>query len=198
MRICLISVTTCIVAGLIAIFPIGVAAEISLLKNDRLIEAVKANDLQAAEDMLVRKHDVDARDENRRTALFYAAIHGNEDFADLLLRFNSKIGAIDKYGSSPVYYAAAANHIGIIEILAKKGANLNQQNRQGMTPLMVAASEGNLAAVQILIELKADSATTDFTGRTAYDWAVRNERRFVIRYLKSAKNGDKDLIKLNR
>jgi ankyrin repeat protein len=51
---------------------------------------------------------------------------------------------------------------------------------------MVAASEGHLSAVQILIELKADTATTDFTGRTAYDWAVRNKRRVVIRYLKSA------------
>lgn len=179
------SVATVAVIGLLAALPRGSNAEIDLLSNDRLIEAVKANDLKGAEDMLVRKHDVDVRDENRRTALFFAAIQGNEDFVELLLRFNPKIGAVDKFGSSPLYYAAAANHIGVIEMLAEKNADLNQQNRQGLTPLMVAASEGHLAAVQILVELKADSTITDFTGRTAYDWAVRNKRRVVVRYLKS-------------
>ncbi|CAN0443145.1 unnamed protein product [Discosporangium mesarthrocarpum] len=179
------SVAVLAVIGLLVALPRGATAEINLLSNDRLIEAVKANDIKGAEEMLVRKHDVDVRDENRRTALFFAAIQGNEDFVELLLRFNPKIGAIDKFGSSPLYYAAAANHVGVIEMLAEKNANLNQQNRQGLTPLMVAASEGHLGAVQILIELKADSAITDFTGRTAYDWAVRNKRRFVVRYLKS-------------
>lgn len=186
MRIFSITTATCLAVILLVTLPPGARAELDLLSNDRLIEAVKANDLKGAEELLLRKHDVDVRDENRRTALFFAALQGNEDFLELLLRFNPKIGAVDKFGSSPLYYAAAANHVGIIEMLAERGADLNQQNRQGLTPLMVAASEGHLAAVQILVELKADSATTDFTGRTAYDWAVRNQRRVVIRYLKSA------------
>ena len=186
MRIITNSVATGLTVVLLAILPLGATAEINLLSNDRLIEAVKANDIDGAEDMLLRKHDVDVRDQNRRTALFFAAIQGNEDFVELLLRFNPKIGAVDKFGSSPIYYAAAANHVGVIEMLAEKGADLDRQNRQGLTPLMVAASEGHLYTVQILIELKADTTATDFTGRTAYDWAVRNKRRVVIRYLKSA------------
>jgi len=184
------SIACCLAFLMLAMSPIGASADINLLSNDSLIEAAKADDLKAAEDLLFRKHDVDARDENGRTALFFAAITGNEDFAQLLLRFNPKIGAIDKFGSSPVYYAAAANHVGILEILAEKGADLDKANRQGLTPLMVAASEGHLAAVQALIRLKADTSVTDFTGRTAYDWAVRNNRRVIIRYLKSAGLGN--------
>lgn len=189
MQIFFKSCAACLIVFLLAMLPPGASADIDLLSNDRLIEAVKANDIKGAEDMLVRKHDVDVRDENRRTALFFAAIQGNEDFVELLLRFDPKIGAVDKFGSSPLYYAAAANHVGVIEMLAEKGADLNQQNRQGLTPLMVAASEGHLAAVQALVELKADAATTDFTGRTAYDWALRNNRRVVIRYLQSVGHG---------
>jgi uncharacterized protein len=179
-------IARCLTVFLLSLVPGGALAQINLLSNDLLIEAVKADDLKGAEELLVRKHDADARDENRRTPLFFAVIHGNEDFVELLLRFNPKIDAVDKFGSSPLYYAAAANHVGVIKLLADKGADLNQPNGQGLTPLMVAASEGHLAAVQMLIQLKADAGVTDFTGRTAYDWAVRNSRRVVIRYMNSA------------
>jgi ankyrin repeat protein len=185
MRILQYSMTSCIGLVLLAILSIGASADINLLSNDPLIEAVKADDLKGAEEMLQRQHDVDVRDENGQTALFFAAIRGNEDFVEMLLRFNPKIGAVDKFGSSPLYYAAAANNVGVIEILSEKGADLDQPNRQGLTPLMVAASEGHLDAVRVLVELKSDIAITDFTGRTAYDWAVRNKRQVVIRYLKS-------------
>ena len=170
----------------ISALPMTAVAEIDLLKNDRLIEATKADDLTTAESMLARGHNVDARDENRRSSLFFAAMEGNEDFVNLLLRFNPRVNSTDKFGSSPLYYAAAGNHVGVIEALAGKGANINVQNRQGLTPLMIAASSGHLAAVQALLDLKADSGFTDFTGRTALDWALRNNRRAVVRFMKSA------------
>ena len=175
-----------LLAAAIMAFPSLAVAEIDLLSNDRLIEATKAADLTAAEELLVRGHNVDVRDENSRTSLFIASSRGNEDFVELLLRFNPKVNAVDKFGSSPLFYAAAGNHVGVIEMLVEKGAPLNAQNRQGLTPLMIAASEGHLAAVQALVDLKADDKVTDFTGRTAYDWARRNNRRAVLRYLKSA------------
>lgn len=175
-----------LVAVAILAFPTVGFAEIDLLSNDRLIEATKADDLTGAEALLVRGHNVDVRDENRRTSLFFASIRGNEDFVELLLRFNPRVNTVDKFGSSPLYYAAAGNYAGVIELLVEKGARLNDQNRQGLTPLMVAASEGHLAAVQTLMDLKADSGLTDFTGRTAYDWAIRNNRHAVVRFLKSA------------
>lgn len=177
---------SCLLAVAISVLPMAAVAEIDLLKNDRLIEATKSDDLTSAESMLVRGHNVDVRDENRRTSLFFAAIQGNEDFVDLLLRFNPRVNAVDKFGGSPLYYAAAGNHVGVIASLAEKGADINIQNRQGLTPLMIAASGGHLAAVQALLDLKADSAVTDFTGRTAFDWALRNNRQAVVRFLKAA------------
>ena len=180
------SMLSWLAAILILALPVAAVAEINLLSNDRLIEATKADDQTGAEALLVRGHNVDVRDENSRTSLFFAAIQGNEDFVELLLRFNPRVNTVDKFGSSPLYYAAAGNNVGVIELLVKKGANLNAQNRQGLTPLMVAASEGHLAAVQALLDLKADSTLTDFTGRTAFDWALRNNRQAVVRFLKTA------------
>lgn len=177
---------SCLFAVVFSVSPIAAVAEINLLSNDRLIEATKADDLTAAEALLVRGHNVDVRDENRRTSLFFAAIQGNEDFVDLLLRFKPRVDTVDKFGSTPLYYAAAGNYVGVITALAENGANINTQNRQGLTPLMIAASAGHLAAVQVLLDLKADSAVTDYTGRTVFDWALRNNRQSVVRFLKAA------------
>lgn len=160
-------------------------AEIDLLKNDRLIEAAKADDLKTGETLLNRKHNVDVREQNGRTPLFIAASRGAEDFVDLLLRHDAKMNAVDKFGNTPLYYAAAGDHVGVVEILLESGVNVNIQNRRGLTPLMIATSEGHLATVQALIDGKADPSLTDFTGRTAWEWAQRGNRRHVIRYLRS-------------
>ncbi|HCH57486.1 MAG TPA: hypothetical protein DEV64_10395 [Rhodospirillaceae bacterium] len=166
--------------------PVPVRAELDLQKNDRLIEAVKADDLTAGESLLIQKHNVDVREQDGRTPLFFAAARGLEDFVELLIRHEAKIDAVDNFGNSPIYYAAIGDHVGVVEILLEGGANVNLQNRRGMTPLMMAASDGHLATVQALIDAKADPSLTDFTGRTAWEWAQRSNRSHVLRYLKSA------------
>ena len=85
-----------------------------------------------------------------------------------------------------MYYAASGDHVGVVEILLEAGANVNLQNRQGLTPLMIAASEGHLSTVQALIDAKADPSLTDFTGRTAWEWAQRGNLSHVLRYMRSA------------
>ena len=180
------AITLLAVAALFAgLAALPVRAEIDLLKNDRLIEAAKADDAKAGEDLLNRKHNVDVREQNGRTPLFIAASQGSEDFVELLVRHDAKIDAVDKFGNSPLYYAAAGNHVGVVEILLDGGANVNLQNRRGLTALMIAASEGHLATVQTLIDRKSDSSLTDFTGRTAWEWAQRGNRSHVLRYFKT-------------
>ncbi|PPR10798.1 MAG: hypothetical protein CFH41_01373 [Alphaproteobacteria bacterium MarineAlpha11_Bin1] len=159
--------------------------EINLLKNDALIEAAKAGDLRVGQDLLHRKHNIEGREQDGRTPLFFAASRGSEDFVELLVKHNAKIDALDNLGNSPIYYAAAGNHVGVVEILLESGANLDSQNRRGLTPLMIAASEGNLSTVQVLIDGKADPTLTDFTGRTAWEWAHRSNHRGILRYMRS-------------
>ena len=157
-----------------------------MLKNDRLIEAVKADDL-TAENSPKPKTQCRCSRAERTHAIVFAAARGLEDFVELLIRHDAQIDAVDKFGNSPIYYAAIGDHVGVVEILLDGGANVNLQNRRGMTPLMMAASDGHLATVQALIDAKADPSLTDYTGRTAWDWAQRGDRSHVLRgYLKSA------------
>jgi ankyrin repeat protein len=164
----------------------AVRAEMNLLATDKLIEAIKANDPKTAEELLARGHDANASDDSQRTALMLAAVSGYDDAVALLIRYRASTNTADKFGNSALYYAAAGDNVGTIRLLLAAGADINIGNRQGMTPLMIAAAEGHIGAVQTLIERKADLQATDFTGRTAHDWARRNNRAAVSRVLERA------------
>tara|TARA_R110000787_G_scaffold52576_3_gene123791 strand:- start:142 stop:714 length:573 start_codon:yes stop_codon:yes gene_type:complete len=180
MRIlCRLTICLVAVAGLSAT-PAALRAQISLLNNDRLIEAVNANDLATAETLLGKGHFTEVVDEKRRTPLILAASRGHEDLVDALVRFRANVNAADEFGNTALFYAASGDHIGIIEILLEAEAAIDAKNRQGVTALMGASSSGRLAAVEKLLANKADPAETDFTGRTARDWASRNNRRLVV------------------
>ncbi len=175
-----------VICALLAAPASGVRAEINLLSNDKLIEAVKANDYRTVEELLTRGHDANVSDENGRTSLMLAAASGYEDVAEVLVRNRAGLNAADKFGNSALYYAAASDNVGVIQILKKAGANINILNREGATPLMVAAAEGHIAAIHALLDAKADLSLTDYTGRTARDWAERNRRSAALRVLDRA------------
>lgn len=164
-------------------------ADIDLFQRDPLVRAAGANDLATAEQMLVRGHNADAIDGKRRTALIIAASRGFEDMVDVLVRHRANVNAVDEFGNSALFYAASRDHVGILEILLEAKAKIDAKNRQGVTPLMAAASAGKPAAVQLLLENGADPKETDFTGRTAGDWAQTNRRRTVLRILERHAGG---------
>ena len=56
-------------------------------------------------------------------------------------------------------------------MLLEAGSGVNAQNRQGETHLLAAARKGGQLAVQALLKAKADPKLTDYTGKTALDWA---------------------------
>ena len=179
---------TLLIIPIVGFLPHVALSDTDLLSEDKLILAVIADDLDAAEDILAHKHNVDVRDRNQRTPLSLAAEGGKEDLAKLLVRFNARVNAQDNLGNTPIYYAASGNHTPVILTLIRAKANPNNQTRQGLPPLMLAASKGHVDALQTLLEAQVDPTLTDFTGRSALDWAVRNSRHFAARMLKTAED----------
>ena len=188
MNRCRLNYFTLLIIPIFGLWPLVAFSEMDLLSEDKLIVAVIAGDLEAAEILLDHKHNVDVRDKNQRTPLSFAAEGGKEDFAKLLVRFNARVNASDKLGNSPLYYAASGNHAGIILMLIRAGAKPDKQNRHGLTPLMIAASQGHVYVLQTLLQAQADPTLTDYTGRSALDWAVRNARHPAARILKTAED----------
>jgi uncharacterized protein len=171
---------------LISLWPLPAAAQVELFKSDRLIDATISNDYELAKSELIKGHIPDPVDSYRRTPLIIAAMAGNPDLVELLVKYKANLNTRDEAGAGAFHYAAARGHTDVVEMLVELGAKINIENRQGMTPLMVAAADGKIEIVQILLNSKADATRNDFTGRSALMWAERNGRRNVIRLLRQA------------
>ncbi len=106
----------------------------------------------------------DARGDNGRTALHYAALSGSEAFFTLVWdaysnlsgdRANGpspvQIGLADQRGQTPLHFAATGGAETIVKRLLEHGADVAASDRDGFTPLHRAARSGrSQAAIAIL------------------------------------------------
>jgi hypothetical protein len=59
-------------------------------------------------------------DWHRKTALHWAAEHGCEEVARLLLERGAKTDKQDRYGETPLHYAAEGGHLGLVKLLVAR------------------------------------------------------------------------------
>lgn len=90
------------------------------------------------------------------TPLCFAAAHGQEQIADLLLSMTASVDTPDACGCTPLMYAAANGHVGIIHRLCVFKASVNAMTPDGsMGPLMFAVEYKQLEACKYLIQAGA-------------------------------------------
>ena len=112
-----------------------------------------------------------------RTALWWAAIRGEADAAQDLLRGGARVGAADASGWSAVHAAASEDHGEIIDILGDhlrstvgNSSCMWAEDGRRRTPLHIACAKGALNAVESLLEC----ARAVNTGKTD-SWAWKLE-----------------------
>lgn len=125
--------------------------------------------------MFLNHVDIDTRDPRTgRTALSFAAEHGNAELTKLLLVNGSKVN-IRQYslsnhrqgrkvnqwpamtsGRFPLHWAIVGKHSAIVDLLLQYGANPNSRNTAGRTCLQDACMENDLETVELLLQNGAD------------------------------------------
>ena len=74
------------------------------------------------------------------TPLYWAAVNGHKDVAELLLANKAAVNAKDNLGWTPLHYAAVMGQKNVMELLLASKAEVNAKDITGATPFHAAAT----------------------------------------------------------
>ena len=132
------------------------------------------------------KTDVNAINSKGESPLMLAALRGQEDVAQRLIK---KGADVNKTGWTPLHYAASGGSVPLLKLLIENHAYIDAESPNGTTPLMMAAMYGTGAAVELLLQEGADPRLTNQQGLTALQFAQRAERPDAIKSLSNPVRG---------
>jgi ankyrin repeat protein len=98
-----------------------------------------------------------------RSPLHAAALYGNLEIMDCLIKARAIVNVLDSDGATPLYYAVAKGKTEAVIHLIENGANVNRF-KGGRPPIIVAALNRNLEITKFLIEAGANLNVLFFTG----------------------------------
>ncbi|RYP51792.1 hypothetical protein DL768_002939 [Monosporascus sp. mg162] len=141
---------------------------------------------KAVEGLLHKIVDIDSKDAEGQTPLWWAAKYGHEAIVQLLLN-TGRVNAdfVDNYYQTPLLLAAKNGHTAIVKLLLDTGkVDADFMANYCQTPLLLAAEKGHEAIVKLLLD----------TGRVDADW--KNKYSGPTPLLLAAKNGHKAIVQL--
>ena len=150
----------------------------------RLVDVVKAGDIEAARGLLRQGISVNSPEADGTTALHWASHRSNLEMIQLLLDAGADVNSVNDLGVTPVALASANRNPAVVGRLLDAGANPNLASVTGITPLMNAVRTGDLESVARLLSHRADvNARESARGQTALMWAVARRQPQIVRLL---------------
>jgi ankyrin repeat protein len=125
-----------------------------------LCNYVELGDKQNVDLLLHADRDPDERDDQGRTPLMLAALHGRVGMAQKLLKAGADAHAKDKQTRTAFEYAFHRTPvIDMVQLLADANAALNEPvgDRDNKDPLTCAVEDGSVAVVKLLLERGVDA-----------------------------------------
>nr|WP_144925575.1 ankyrin repeat domain-containing protein [Paenibacillus bovis] len=101
-------------------------------------------------------------DSSRRSALYYAAKHGNEEAVRLLLEHgaNPNQAERDAVDGAALHAAVSGNYLSIVKLLLEYGANVHAEVEASGNPLYIAMRDNNHEIVELLYMYGANISLT--------------------------------------
>ena len=135
--------------------------------------------------LLEKGADVNARDNEEWTPLFWAAFSRRTDTVRALLEKGADVNAKNKYDDTALIHAAYGGDTNTVRVLLERGADVNVKDDMGRSALIEAAGEGHMDTVRALLEKGADVNTQDRDGDTPLSKAEKHNYSDVIALLKN-------------
>ena len=158
-----------VVAALVLFTAVGPGAT-----GGSIHDAVKAGNLAQVQALVAKDASLlEARDEQRRTPLHWAARGTNLAVLRWLVEQGADVGSLDGSGVAPLHSLASRGNLEGIRIVLARGADVNVALPNKSTPLHQAALGRQVETVRLLVERKADLERADEQGRTPLLVAAR-------------------------
>lgn len=125
--------------------------------------------------ILNQGEDINRKDDQGRTALFYAAWGGENDMVKLLISKGAQVNAQGTDGETALITASDRCHPSTVKILLEAGADLTrhvQSHSTAWTGLMIAATKGCEAVIETLLAAGADTEETFGDNSLTPLWAA--------------------------
>ena len=91
------------------------------------------------------------------TPLYYAALYGNKDVAQLLMKAGADPNKLNATGESPLLYAAYRSHPDLVKLLIENGADPKKaESAKIRTPLYWAVKDGSIDLTKLLLGAGAE------------------------------------------
>ncbi|KJV50630.1 ankyrin repeat family protein [Orientia tsutsugamushi str. Gilliam] len=115
-------------------------------------------------------------DQNKWTALHYAAANAHIESIKLLLQYNSDPSLQNNLGNTALHYIATYGNTDIVELLLKHSSDvINVLDQNKCTALHYAATYGNIGSIKLLLKYNSEiSNLQDIWGNTALHYAAAN------------------------
>lgn len=140
--------------------------------------------------LLEKGADLDIKDNEGKTALWYAALYGEADCVKTLVENGADRNVMATDGTTAFYVITNPGHIVRLKILLDNGFDVNLRDGRGRTPLAYASDCGDIVAAKLLLEHGADPENKDSDGLTPAQIARDPD---VIRLLLEERWNKKDL-----
>ncbi|MCB9958879.1 MAG: ankyrin repeat domain-containing protein [Rhodospirillaceae bacterium] len=163
----------------------GTLAQLDLVAEPPLIQAIRQNDLDEVRDALTLGRSARVTSNNGTSALTIAVETASAAIVQELLEAGALPGLADRTGETPLHAAARRDRPDVVALLIAHGADVDDANRQGLTALMTAARNECPGVAEVLLANGADPLATDFTGRTAEDWAIASRSTRTLQVLQN-------------
>ncbi len=156
--------------------------------QQKLIEAVKSNDVSTIQTLLNAGVNVNFTDKSGWTPLDWSAKKSHIDSMKLLIAAGADVNKKTNLGSTPLHQAAANNFIEGAELLLANGADINAANKYGQTPVDVARAGKCKNKLKIVHQKQ--------TAQKALAERGINVDEYDEALVKAAQTGDSDLLRL--
>ena len=123
--------------------------------------------LEEIKELLKKGADLEAKDGDGKTALYWAATWGKLDGVKCLAECGADLEVKDKFGDTALMKVASWGELDGVKCLAECGADLEAKDKDGRTALIKAANLVQFDVVKCLAECGADLDVKDEDGRTA-------------------------------